>query len=214
MSQALRAAVAWTAQAARLPWPPTAPGPVPLDRCINALQLMHDEIAPLTSRHAGEHLRRYGVVRPALARQEKLLAGFLFANQRGGAILVNREDALPRRRFSAAHELGHYVLHFLPLTAADAVLETQDEDIDDQGATDSADAAAAQREQEANRFAAELLMPAALCQRLCQQYQARFGRAAGASARFLEHHLASDLLVSREAIRVRLRQLALVPPPC
>ena len=223
-TSAITEAVAWTARAAGLPWPLEALGPTPLDRCINALRLTHDEVTPLTRRHASDYLRRCGVLRAELASDETPLAGFLFATPSAGAILVRSDDTLPRRRFSAAHELGHYVLHFLPLlrTSAQAILATDDERIDEQPPDlpaepeESPGAAAderARREQEANRFAAELLMPEVVCQRLCQAYQVRFGAAAHASARFLEHHLATDLLVSREAIRVRLQTLRLVPLP-
>jgi Zn-dependent peptidase ImmA (M78 family) len=53
-------------------------------------------------------------------------------------------------------------------------------------------------ERQANRFAAELLMPEAVCRAM---------RAYTVSSRFLEHQLARDLLVSREAMRWRLREL-------
>ena len=56
-------------------------------------------------------------------------------------------------------------------------------------------------ERQANRFAAELLMPEAVCRSATDQYAARFRT----PPRFLEHHLARDLLVSREAMRWRLR---------
>ena len=49
------------------------------------------------------------------------MAGYLFAYQRDessyGCILVKQDDPVERRRFSAAHELGHYLPHFLPLLA-------------------------------------------------------------------------------------------------
>lgn len=43
------------------------------------------------------------------------LAGFLYVNTSYGCIFVEANDRLTRRRFSVAHELGHYLLHFLPL---------------------------------------------------------------------------------------------------
>jgi Zn-dependent peptidase ImmA (M78 family) len=60
-------------------------------------------------------------------------------------------------------------------------------------------------ERQANRFAAELLMPEAVCRTASAQYAAGFTT----TPRFLEHHLAGDLLVSREAVRLRLRSLSL-----
>jgi Zn-dependent peptidase ImmA (M78 family) len=61
------------------------------------------------------------------------------------------------------------------------------------------------QEREANRFAAELLMPEPTVRALHDYYCERFGR----SARFLEGHLAADLLVSRQAVQYRLADLGL-----
>jgi hypothetical protein len=49
-------------------------------------------------------------------------------------------------------------------------------------------------------------MPEVLCRRLFDRYASRYGRA----ARFLVHHLAGELLVSREAIAWRLSTLRLI----
>ena len=58
--------------------------------------------------------------------------------------------------------------------------------------------------------AAELLMPETVCRTAPDLYAERFRTSRfRTSPRFLEHHLASDLLVSREAIRWRLRGLSL-----
>ena len=40
------------------------------------------------------------------------LSGFLYANGGGACVFVREEDAVARRRFCAAHELGHYLLHW------------------------------------------------------------------------------------------------------
>lgn len=68
-------------------------------------------------------------------------------------------------------------------------------------------------ERQANLFAAELLMPETLCQAVHEQFNnARFR----ATARFLEHHIARDLLVSRAAVRWRMKELEfleLTSPP-
>jgi IrrE N-terminal-like domain len=51
------------------------------------------------------------------------LAGFLYAwpyrNAVWGCLLVEQNDIVERRRFSAAHELGHYMLHFRPAIQAE-----------------------------------------------------------------------------------------------
>jgi hypothetical protein len=66
-------------------------------------------------------------------------------------VWVRRDEPRERRRFSVAHEVGHFVLH--ALRAEEAVFcRPADVHAD-------VDAAARRREREANRFAAELLMP-------------------------------------------------------
>ena len=64
-------------------------------------------------------------------------------------------------------------------------------------------------ERQANRFAAELLMPEAVCRILHERYARKYG----AVARFLVYHLAGDLLVSRSAIAWRLFGLGLIEKP-
>jgi Zn-dependent peptidase ImmA (M78 family) len=201
--------------AAGLPWPPPARRtvtPVPLDTLIRAYNLAHEEVPSLTRTAAGAYLSRWGVHRQELLEDPAPLAGFLFANARGGYILVNADDPLPRRRFTAAHELGHYLLHFLPRLQAARDVETylvQDDSNDSVREEDKPDAdkelSLPEMERQANQFAAELLMPEAVCRTSCELFAARFGT----TPRFLEHQLASDLLVSREAVRWRLRSLSL-----
>ena len=201
--------------AAGLPWPPPARRtvvPVPLDVLIRTYNLAHDEVPGLSRAAAGAYLARWGVQRPELLEDASPLAGFLFANAHGGYILVNADDALPRRRFTAAHELGHYLLHFLPRLQAARDVETclvQDDSGEMVREEDKLDAdnklSLPEMERQANRFAAELLMPEAVCRTATDLYAARFRT----PLRFREHHLASELLVSREAVRWRLRELNL-----
>ena len=201
--------------AAGLPWPPPANGairPVPLDRLIATYNLVHEEVPGLSRAAAGAFLARWSVQRPELLEDNSPLAGFLFANARGGYILVRAEDSLPRRRFTAAHELGHYLLHFLPRLHATRDPEThlmqvdEDETVrEEEKGTEEDVWSLAEMERQANRFAAELLMPEAVCREVRENYASQFGT----TARFLEHHLAGDLLVSREAVRWRLRSLNL-----
>jgi Zn-dependent peptidase ImmA (M78 family) len=200
---------------AGLSWPPPAHRtvvPTPLDRLIAASNLSHEEIPGLSRAAAGTFLARWGVQRPELFEDNSPLTGFLFAHAKGGYILVNADDVLARRRFTAAHELGHYLLHFLPRLrqARDNetyLLQEDDTDMVRENENPASDKMLSlpEMERQANRFAIELLMPEAVCRLACEQYAARFA----VPPRFLEHHLAGDLLVSREAIRGRLRSLSL-----
>jgi Zn-dependent peptidase ImmA (M78 family) len=132
---------------------------------------------------------------------------FLYANASCGHIFVRRGDILTRRRFTAAHELGHYRLHLAPKLArrdrVDAELVEVD---DDDKVSESGAEALATMEREANRFAAELLMPELVCRELFDRYAGKYGPV----PRFLVQHIAGDLLVSREAIKWRLRSLGLI----
>lgn len=159
---------------------------------------------------------------------DKSLSGFLYAKLVYGCILVNDNDPIARRRFSVAHELGHYVLHFLPLIDQASIEEELEKmvlyeglvkselDEDEKtltgelmftratGRQPTADDIA-QMEREADQFAAELLMPAHLCEKLVRQFVPRFGRERSVLAR----RLATEFLVSKSAMIRRLDDLNL-----
>jgi Zn-dependent peptidase ImmA (M78 family) len=193
---------------AELPDPAESCGPVPLDRLIGAYPLVHEEVPGLNHAAASALLGRWGVRWVAIPQPDPTLAGFLYANARSGYIFVRRGDGLPRRRFTAAHELGHYRLHLAPALARsdpfDSELIHTDGEIAESG---EADLSALERQ--ANRFAAELLMPEARCRALFDRYRRRYGK----TPRFLVHHLAGELLVSRDAIAWRLYGLGLIEKP-
>ena len=193
---------------AELPWPPVSPGPVPLDRLIGAYPLVHEEVPGLNHAAASALLSRWGVRWANIPQPDPTLAGFLYANARSGYIFVRRGDGLPRRRFTAAHELGHYRLHLAPALARSetAGVEMIQSDVE---IAQSGEADLAAMERQANRFAAELIMPEALCHALFDRYASRYGK----TGRFLVHHLAGELLVSREAIAWRLYRLGLIEKP-
>jgi Zn-dependent peptidase ImmA (M78 family) len=154
---------------------------------------------------------------------EEPLAGYLYANNRFGAIFVRQDDPVVRRRFSVAHELGHYLLHFRPLLLkvdheGVPLLDEVDDSIgaaQAEGEPSQAPLARAQDiserlppyaqlEDEADSFAAYLLMPEDVVRALA----ARLGhRCKGED---LVWRLASDLLVSQAAMRWRLRALGLL----
>ncbi len=206
-TQLIREAVAATFRDAGLAWPPAAAGPIPLGDLIATYPVVHEEVDGLNRAAASAVLRRWDVRWSEIPREDPPLAGFLYANSRSGYIFVRRGDILPRRRFTAAHELGHYRLHLGPALARDAseVVEVdRDEEVEESG-----QAELAAMERQANRFAAEVLMPEAVCRALHE----RFARKYGAVDRYLVYHLAGDLLVSRSAIAWRLFGLGLIERP-
>lgn len=161
------------------------------------------------------------------------LAGFLFANEGGAAVFVRLNDPISRRRFSAAHELGHYMLHFVPqatqlfarreriqyisgepaapqtFAAPVALAIARAAQGDSRGDTQGTGELEAQREHqqreaEADAFAAELLMPSALVSELARHERGLW------SDSDLIWRLSQALLVSRMAMWRRLSQLGWV----
>lgn len=118
---------------------------------------------------ARELLQKHGVTEPAvdifaIIKAEGLRltfdemddqhSGFLLVENNKATIAINRDHHPNRQRFTAAHELGHYVLHsqgrdrLFVDSATQTFLRNQ---VSSQGTK--------QEEIEANQFAASLLMP-------------------------------------------------------
>lgn len=214
-------------------------GIVPLYELIAAYPIWFAEIPRLTSRQARIFLAKKMGQTPLLElASDEPLSGFLFAQLSQsvftGCILVDGNDILPRRRFSAAHELGHYLLHFLP-AMQELVAGGEDEIMVAEGlvygseSENEADIASEAwlskqpvlpgieiannvmlftepyQETEANHFAAELLMPKSTCLSMVQRYYLPYGR----QREYLANRLSSELLVSKEAIHWRLASLGI-----
>lgn len=105
----------------------------------------------------------------------------------GYAIYINSRDPDRRKRFTLAHEIAHYILH---------------RDLIGDGLIDDAlyrSKLGEWYERQANRWAADTLMPAALVRGLYR----------GGMMSFSE--LSQTLNVSTDAIRIRLNELGLAP---
>jgi hypothetical protein len=98
----------------------------------------------------------------------------------GWSISVNGGEAKVRRRFTTAHEIGHYLLH------RDSVKDSVEDDIFYRSGLSS------KQETEANSFAADLLMPWSLIQSLTEK---------GLKT---AEELADALQVSQVAMNIRL----------
>lgn len=116
------------------------------------------------------------------------VSGMLVPDRR--AVYLNADEAPVRRRFTLAHELGHWVVHCAGAAAPPRILCRSDE------TTGSADV----REREANVFAATLLMPEA-------------GLAAGVADGLSVADLAAAYGVSGVAMAWRLYNVGLGPQP-
>lgn len=195
------------------------------------------EVETLTYRRAAQFVNAQTghAAIPVPEHEHRLLAGLLYAYQYQGicraCILVHQDDLVERRRFTVAHELGHYILHFLPLVVStstdsmdmplllEGLSHTDEEALSEVTGTaevtvtSHAVAAASrlsvgQMEREANAFAAALLMPEDTCRKLVDIYQPRYGNRRPVLAR----RIATDFLVSRLAMRWRLENLGLGIP--
>jgi Zn-dependent peptidase ImmA (M78 family) len=204
----------------------------PLRDLVGSLNLNCVELCDLTSRAAVDFLMLRGV--PVLASEninEEQLAGYLHASMNFGCIFVNQTDRVTRRRFSIAHEIGHYVLHFQPLidefkrrgqSISISVTDTPTADEanggeDREGMADTNFALAIsfsddeiptellprleEMEREADLFACELLMPREVVRQLASRLELPKDD--------LAWRLATDMLVSRSTMYRRLEELQL-----
>ncbi|MBD2001411.1 ImmA/IrrE family metallo-endopeptidase [Leptolyngbya sp. FACHB-541] len=190
--------------------------------------LSYRTAAQFLSEHMNKHITLDG-------DPEKNLAGFLYAYESDdgsldGCILVAQSDPISRRRFSIGHELGHYFLHFLPklqekqntssktgVIAEGLVYGEVGDGVEGRplGQLTFLDVVEvhesepawnpAQMEEEANFFAAELLMPTEICETLATRYHRRFG----SKREVLAGRIAPELLVSPPAVKRRLQELQL-----
>lgn len=210
-----------------------SPGIIPLNDIIGAHPIRLAEISGLNYRGAAEYLAaETSQTVDLLADQPGDLAGFLYCQLHNGVlygcILTKRDDPIVRRRFSAAHELGHYILHFLPLLKSatggigdrlafwEGLTYTGDETgaelpsgkpaaaIDGTAETLASLPMGDPEEIEANQFAAEVLIPAEACRLAVKREQGRIRDRAS-----LVRRLASEFLVSQQAMRRRLDTLEL-----
>ena len=202
---------------------------VPLNELIGAYNLVCIEMATLTSEAASNYLLQRGaILQPQDQVSKEPLAGYVYVSKSVGYIFVEKDDLLVRRRFSVAHELGHYVLHFLPLLQQIAQAEYERIEITEALAWSNAEEEEAeeppqgkvqplqaeleellppyeQMELEANQFAAELLMPGLLVRELVQRF------AVDCRGDDLVWRIATEMMMSRAAVKVRLRSLDLLP---
>lgn len=213
------------------------PGIVPLYKLIQAHPIGTVELLNMTPRTIADFFElETGQKFPIVGDAERSLAGYLYLqgyqNDVAAYILVEknpRRSPIARRRFSAAHELGHYLLHFLPFLESDRFadfsepftitenLYTSKNSWEEENEEISGDLSGIesvleflgmtleQMEEEANQFAAELLVPEKACRALARRYLGRFGK----KREVLAGRLANEFLVSKSTMYLRLGELQL-----
>jgi Zn-dependent peptidase ImmA (M78 family) len=172
-------------------------GPVPLARFLDECNLLHVALPKLTRAVVYDFLMAEGMI-PGDLGQDEALAGFLYVTPSAGFVFVNADDPVSRRRFTAAHELGHFVLHRNEMGGRVSIGDTPATVVDVE------DDATSAMERQANYFAAELLMPADVCRERAGVFRRQYKVCPRSP---FAYHLAADLLVSSEAMRYRLREL-------
>ncbi len=196
---------------------PTPGMPIaPLGPLLNRLNVTHEAIEALTAHKAEAFLRNRSVLGidglGLTGNLTERLAGFLYASGRVARLFVNSDDPVVRRRFSIAHELGHFVMHFrprlsrwrealesdqaVPAALYDAFTLPEGEE-EAEGDSQEFD----RQEREADAFAAALLMPLDIVQERANALKSVF---LGDS---LIDRLAMEMLVSQAAMRRRLHAL-------
>lgn len=130
------------------------------------------------------------------------VSGALFMNQNGASIGVNPADPKVRRRFTIAHEIGHFQLH--PMTTG--LFIDRDYYVSSKILFRNAESKTGERtkEREANAFAAALLMPIPLLQAEINQI---IEEKPTISDEELTSHLAKTFEVSEMAMAIRLSNL-------
>ena len=116
------------------------------------------------------------------------------------SVVVNSVDGRARRRFSAAHELAHYLMHRDLMYVDRARVNRHTDRLYGERVDNPASPFTRQHDTQANRLAVQILMPAPL---VCAKFAAQpdVGR------------LAADFGVSKGAMAIRLGTLGLAAAP-
>jgi Zn-dependent peptidase ImmA (M78 family) len=144
--------------------------------------------------------QHYGITQVQLSASGDIF-GAIVRDKGNVVIAVNPDQHPNRQRFTTAHELAHFFLHY-----ADGVdhLEHVDTDFRVSWRNNVSSRGVDWNEIEANRFAAALLMPEYMLRRDLDQFQVLDQDAV--------QRLASMYKVSRLAMHFRLVNLGLLPP--
>ncbi len=192
--------------------------PVPLHQFLQEVPLVQVPITRLTPGKAISWLGQvYGwkePIAPGDSVDSSLAALLVLSRGPGGFLFVNADDPVPRQRFSLAHELGHFLLHAQQIReelAKGRILA-----LEHNPGNRERDPDYEARERQANRFAAELLMPETIVNAVFRQ-----AFPTGVDPKTSKHHLgplhkvgwilAQKLLVSPEAMHYRFSSLDQVP---
>jgi hypothetical protein len=205
-----------------IPADPARRGPVPLRGFLEEHNLLHVTLPELTRGAVAAYFRQeYAPFdEPGLNENaDEVLAGCLLTTATDGYVFVgqcepdrssegerkNKFTVQSRQRFTAAHELGHFVLH---RDRMNRFIADTNETILEEGDPEKAK----DMERQANRFAAELLMPREVCFARAEEFTKAYGLDRLPRQSFA-YHLAAELLVSTDALRNRMKELKIGGDP-
>ena len=133
---------------------------------------------------------------------EKEFSGLLILGKKPAVVVVNSLHSSTRKRFTIAHELGHYILHRRKKDALPVFIDKSEvyfrSNAHEKNDYDSL------KEMEANAFAAEILMPKQLLKAYIEENGLDISKKAGIQA------LAQEFEVSQQAMEYRLRNTGLI----
>lgn len=152
---------------------------------------------PVDVERVADHLG----IRIAYEPFEDDLSGVLIRQPGGSVIAVNRAHSLVRKRYSIAHEIGHFCLRHVGDIFVDKVVLNKRDGRSSYGVD--------RKEIEANTFAAALLMPERMVEKAVL---ALVGDRPSISLSQLTAELAARFHVSQQAMGYRLVNLGLTAP--
>ena len=121
--------------------------------------------------------------------------------EKKATIYVKHNDNIARKRFTIAHEIGHYVMHLKDAGSDGGFMDRKNSFFRTEFVADDSHSL---KEVEANQFAAALLMPREQVEDLWSEYE--FMWDAFDSLR----GIADEFGVSEAAMRIRLQHLRLI----
>lgn len=130
------------------------------------------------------------------------VSGLLVIKNGKVAIGINRDHGDNRRRFTIAHEIGHYLLHHKKEEQEEVFVDRKWAYFRDKKSHKGID----KKEIEANNFAAELIMPAELLINYVKENDIDL------FDDFAIYDLSQYLEVSEEALTIRLIKLGFIEP--